>query len=553
MAWHATLVMALAILSRLTGVIRQSVIAARFGTSDAKAAYDLAFRIPDTIYLLVIGGALGSVFIPVFTSYIAKKDDTGAWRLASTVFNLAVAIALVTASLAFILAPWLVRWFVAPGFAKSFVGTILSRPWLARQIVPGLTDPGGLPATAQLDLTVKLVRLLLLQPILLGIGGLAMAVLNAFRRFMLTALAPVVYNLGIIAGALFLAPRWGIYGLVAGVLAGAGLYVLVMLPGLARCRMRYTLSFEWKDAGVREVGRLLGPRLLGQMFFQLNFIIIGALASFQGSVAVTALEYAYRLLYLPLGILGVSLGSVAFPTLAELANKDRMDDFRDTLTRILRAVLFLSLPATTLLFVLRTPVIRLLFERGEYAAADTTATAQAFFFFIFELTAASVLENVVRAFYALHDTRTPVFVGGSALVLNIIVGISLLPLMGFPALALGFSLATIAQAGVMIYLLRQRIGGIGGTALLRSGVRSLAAALLAAVAVTLTWSWIEGFLPGDQLITQFLRLSIAGVFGGGLYLAAAAILRSPEIREAWDLVWRRIRPHRDQGPPGLQG
>ncbi len=513
MAWHATLVIAATLVSRLLGVVRHSVIAAQFGTSDAYAAYVQAFRVPDTIYQVIIGGALGSAFIPVFTAYLARRDDEGAWRLASTVFNLALIAAVGIAGLAFLLAPWLIRWLIAPGFS----------PDLQAQ-------------------TVRLVRPLLLQPILLGLGGLAMAVLNSFRRFLLTSLAPLAYNLGIIAGALFLAPRWGVDGLVAGVLAGAVLYLLVMLPGLLLCRMRYSRSVDWREAGVREVGRLLGPRLLGQMFFYLNFVASGFLASFRGGLAVNALDYGYRLLFMPLGVLGVSLAQVVFPTLAELANQQRLTEFRSTLSRMLRVVLFLSLPVTSLLFTLRVPVIRILFERGEFTAADTAASAQVFVFYILELTAAIMLEIGVRAFYALHDTRTPVIVGGGAFVLNVVLGISLLPLMDYPALALSFSLATTAQAGVILFFLRQRIQGLDGMALLWSGIRSLGAALLAAVVVALVMPWIEGILPGEGLIAQFLRLAALGLLGGGLYLVAAVVLRCPELREAWALLRRRLRP-----------
>ncbi|MBN1485857.1 MAG: murein biosynthesis integral membrane protein MurJ [Chloroflexia bacterium] len=514
MARHAAIVMTATVFSRLLGMLRQSVIGARFGTSDEFAAYAAAFGIPDTIYLLVIGGALASAFIPVFSAYLARRDDAGAWKLASRVLNLALLASLVAAGLAFLLAPLLVRWVVAPGFAP--------------------------PLQA---LTVRLVRLLLLQPILLGLGGIGMAILNTFRRFLLPSLAPLVYNLSIIGGALFLAPRWGIDGLVAGVLIGAGLYVLVMLPGLRLCRMRYHFSWDWRGPGVREVGRLLAPRLLGQMAFQLNFIAIRALASFetQESLAVGALEYAYRLLYLPLGILGVSLGTVSFPTLAEQANAGRMDAFRTTLNRVLRVVLFLSLPATTLLLVLRVPIVQLLFEREAFGPADTAATAQAFSFFVLELSAACLLEIVVRAFYALHDTRTPVIWGVVAVVGNVALGVVLRPALGFAGLALGFSLATIVQTAALLFLLWRRIEETRAGHLLQSGLRSLGAALLAAAAVWLSWPRIMALFGGPSLVSQLLRLGGAGLLGGGLYLALAALLRSPEIGEAWELLRRRNR------------
>lgn len=513
MAQNAAIVMAMTVLSGLLGLLRESVMASYFGTSAEYAAYQAAFSVPDFIYFLVIGGALGSAFIPVFTAYLARRDDEGAWLLASRVLNLALAVALAGAGLAFLLTPLLVRSITAPGFTDAY----------------------------RFDLTVRLTRLLLLQPILLGIGGLAMAALNSFRRFLLTALAPLVYNLGIIAGVLCLASSWGIDAAVVGVLAGAGLYVLVLLPGLFLCRARYSFSLDWRDSGVREVGRLLLPRILGQAAFQINFIAIKALATLspQGSLGVAAIWYAYRLLGLPLGILGISLGTVIFPTLSILANEGRLDDFRSTLGRVLRVVLFLALPTGALLLVLRRPLVRLLFERGEFSAESTAATAEALLFFALGLASACLTEIVLRAFYALHDTRTPVLVGVAIVALNIALGAGLQQILGFAGLALSFSCTNTLETGALLVLLRRKMGPIEGKALLGSGLRSLGAAALGAVVVSLAIPAAEQFLPGMGLLVQFVRLAGLALLGGGLYLGAALLLRSPEVGEAWALLRRR--------------
>lgn len=511
MAQNALIVMATTVLSGLLGLLRESVIARQFGTGDDYAAYVAAFRLPDVIYLLVIGGALGSAFIPVFTAYLARRDDAGAWKLAGTVLHLALLASLLLAGLVFLLAPYLVRWVIAPGYPE-----------------------------AQQVLTVRLTRLLLLQPILLGIGGLAMAVLNAFRRFLLTSLAPLVYNLSIIAGAAFLGPRWGIDGLVAGVLIGAALYLPVLLPGLVLCRARYVFSLDWREEGVREVGRLLLPRILGQMAFQANFIAITALASFPGSLAVTAIHYAYRLLGFPLAILGVSLGTVAFPTLAVLANQERWEEFRRTLARMVRVVLFLALPTAALFLVLRFPLIRLLFERGEFGPESTQATAEAFFFFALGLPAACATEILLRAFYALHDTRTPVVVGAAIVALNVALGAGLLQVLGFAGLALSFSFTNSLETVVLLYLLRRRLRQVGGRAILWSGLRSLAAALLAAGATALLLWGSEQVVPSAGPAGQFLSLGLLAGLGAGFYLALATLFRSPEAGEAWALLRRRF-------------
>jgi putative peptidoglycan lipid II flippase len=512
MARNTIIVMAMTVLSGLLGQLRESVFASRFGTGGALAAYVAAFSIPDLVYLLVIGGALGSAFIPVFSRYLAHKDDAGAWRLASTVLNLALVVAVALAGLTALLAPWLVRWLIAPGFSPE-----------------------------QQALTVRLTRLLLIQPVLLGLGGLAMAALNAFRRFLLTAIAPLVYNLCIIAGTLFLTPHWGIYGPVAGVLVGAALYLPVLVPGLILSRMRFTLSFDWREAGVREVGRLLLPRMIGQAAFQVNFIAIKALASFSASLGVTAINYAYRLLYLPLNILGVSIGTVAFPTFSALVNEGRQEDFRQTLARVLRVVFFLSLPVAALMLVLRQPLTVLLFQRDQFTASDTAAISRAFLWFIVGLTSGCVTEITVRAFYALHDTRTPVIVGAIIVALNVGLGALLSWLLGYVGLAISFTITNTIEPATLLVLLRRRMGRFEGRALLWSGLRSLGAAGLAAVVVALLLPLAERVLPGAGIIAQLIRLAGLALLGAALYLGAALALRSPEMREAWMLVRRRLR------------
>ncbi len=510
MALNAAIVMTTTIVSSLLGLLRDAVIASQFGTGEAVAAYQAAFRIPDLIYSLVIGGALGSAFIPVFSAYLAKKDDEGAWRMASSVLNLALLIAMGLAGIIFLLAPWIVSGLLVPKFTPE-----------------------------QQALTTRLSRLLLLQPILLGVGGLAMAVLNTFRRFLLTSLAPLIYNLSIIAGAAFLAPRMGIDGLVAGVLIGAALYVPVLLPGLLISGMRYRLVADWRNPGVREVGRLLLPRMVGQAAVSINFFAIVSLASFSGPLAVAAISFANNLFRLPLSLFGMSIGTVSFPTFAALGNEGRIDELRAALLRIIRIVLFLTLPISALMLVLRFPAIQLLYERNEFTATSTSAVSAALLFFLLGLAAACVTEVVVRTFYALHDTRTPVILGTIIVALNVALGFGLLQLMGFTGVVLGFSLTNTIETIALLQLLRRKIGRIGGTALLQSGVRSLAAAALSAGAVALLLPPAARLLPGSGLVVQAVRLGVLAALGAALYLGIAALLRSPEIGEAWALFRRR--------------
>jgi len=246
--------MMLFVASRALGLVREMVISHRFGTGGELDAYLAAFRVPDILFQIVAGGALASAFIPTFAGYLAHDDEQGAWRLASAVINLVMIVTAVLSLLAVWLSPWLVSAVIAPGF-----------------------DP------ARQALTVELMRWMLLTPTIFGISGIVMGILNARHHFLLPALAPVVYNVGIIAGAWLLAPRMGVRGLAVGVVAGAIGHLLVQVPGLIHHGLRYKLVVGMRDAGVREVGRLMVPRMVGLAAVQINFLVNTILASGAGA------------------------------------------------------------------------------------------------------------------------------------------------------------------------------------------------------------------------------------------------------------------------------
>lgn len=422
------------LLSRVLGLVRDIIISAQFGTSPAMDAYRATFSIIDLIYIVVAGGALGSAFIPIFAGFLEQQREEDAWRLASSLLNLA-SIGLVVA---------------------CTVIAVLAGPIIA------LTVGAGFDAE-QRELTVLLLRIMLLQPILLGLGALAKATLESFDRFTLPAIGANLYNLGIIAGAL-LAPVLGIgiYSLAGGVVVGAVLFLLVQLPGLRGVNMRY-LPRQWFGApGLRQVGRLLGPRLFGQAAWQINFVAITSFASLLGAGAVAANGYAYTLMLLPHGLLALSLGTVMFPQLTRLHAAGQHELFRATAMQTVRQVLFVTLPAAAIMLALNAPIIRVLLERGQFSAESTALTAAALAFYLLGLPAFAASEIVVRSFYAMHDTRTPVLVGVGAVLLNVLLGWTLLQSGAeLPGLAFAFSTANIAEASVLLLLFQRRFGGLG--------------------------------------------------------------------------------------------
>ena len=508
----ATLVMALFLASKVTGLAREMIISARFGTSPDYDAYVAAFRVPDLLFQLIAGGALSSAFIPVFAGYLARRDRSGAWQLFSAVTNLVLIVLVAAAALAAILAPLLVRDVLAPGFTPE-----------------------------QQALTASLVRWMLISTVMFGVSGLMMSALNSHGHFLMPALGPVLYNLSIIGGAWFLAPSMGVQGMVVGVIIGAGLHLDAQLIGLWWYGARYQRTLGLSDPRVREVGRLMAPRLLGLAAVQINFWINTILASGLGAGSVSALNYAWMIVLLPEGIVAQAVATAAFPTFAALGAQRRFGELRRVLCNTLRAVLFITIPATVGLFVWRTPLVRMLLERGQFTAHSTELTAYALAFYSLGLIGLSVTEIVARGFYALHDTRTPVIIALVSLVLNTAISLWARGPLGFGGLALGDTTANTFEMVALLVLLTWRIGGMDLKPLVNTALRSGVATI--AMAVPLLWA-------ASHLGTGHALLVGAGglVVGALIYLAGAALLGMPELPAVWSMVL-----HRQPGKRAQQG
>lgn len=510
------------VLSRITGLLREIVISAQFGTSASLGAYRAAFKITDLLYMVIIGGALGSSFIPVFIQVWQRDGSRRAWRLASGVVTWAVMLLACASFVVWLIAPVLTSWFYGgPGF-----------------------DPDTL------DLTTRLTQVFLLSPLLLGLGGLAMATLNAREHFALPALAPAIYNLGIIGGALFLAPQWGIWGLAWGVIGGALFYLLLQLPGLWHMGMQFRLTFARDMEELYQVARHMVPRVLGQAAAQISLLVTAALTArlALGAMRFTGLEYAYQLMLLPYGIFSLSLSTVAFPRLAKLFADGKIDELAASVRRTLSTILLLTLPSTVALMLLAVPLVRILFQRGEFTQVSLVYTVIPLLGYATALPAFSVSEILIRAFFAMQQTRIPVLVGILQVSLNLVLGtLALNAGGGAGTLALAFSVANTIEALVLFYLLGQQIPGIWQHQALWKSIRAalLATLVLAGVlwvltrvsvqwlpmlelSATYTWQtdlpWLVGWLIGT-----------AGV-GAVLYAGITTLAGADEVR----MLWRRL-------------
>lgn len=497
------IVMFFFIISRGLGLVREIAISYQFGTSSSLDAYVAAFRIPDLLFNLVAGGALASAFIPPFSRLLAAGDTQGGWRLATRVINLVFVIVAGLCVLAAVLAEPLVRYSVGVGFAPE-----------------------------QQALTTSLMRLMLLTPAIFAVSGIVMGLLNAQGEFLLPAAAPVMYNLAIIAGALWLAPLFGVFGLAIGVVAGAILHLALQLPWLARHKIEYSRELGLNDEGVRQVIRLVIPRTIGIAAVQFNFLINTILASTLAPGSLAALNYAFLLILLPIGVIAQSIATVLFPTFSRLYAQGDRDALRRAFSTGFRVTLFLTVPASVGLMLLPQPIIQLLLQRGAFTAASTQATVLPLQFFAAGLFAHAGLETITRAFFAMHDTATPVRIGVASVALNVILSLVLIGPLAQGGLALANALATGLEMLTLLYLLRPRLQGVDGQRLARAAGRMLVGAASMAVVILLVRS--------SALATSPLWLLVAGaVAGGGAYFLTQLLLRSEELGLALALARRR--------------
>jgi putative peptidoglycan lipid II flippase len=490
--------------SRVLGLLRSVAIADTFGTDPELDAYWVAFRLPDLVFQVLAGATLSAAFIPTFNGVVLRGGEAAAWRLASSVLNLVAVTTLVVAALAFILAPLIV-------------------PLLA----PGLGEGSGRQDELH-GLAVELTRLMLLSPILFGISGMATGMLHARQRFWAPALAPMIYNASIIFGAVALAPSFGVQGLAAGVLIGAAGHLLVQLPALRSAGMRWRPALDIRSEGVREVGRLMGPRVLGLAAGQINLVVMIFFASFVSDGAVSAVNYAFLMMMLPVGVAGMAISTAVFPTLAQQAAAQQVNALRRSIGDSLRLILFLSVPASAGLLLLAQPAVRLLFERGAFDAASTDLVVDALMLFAVGVFAHAGIEILSRGFYALSDTRTPVQFAVLATVANVALCAAFVSPFGIRGLAAAGSLAAIAEFTLLLRALHTRLDGLDGS-LWRSSIQTVLATVVMAQAVALLLLLLRAAGADPHTATGALVLTTFGGLGGlAAYALAALVLRSEE-------------------------
>jgi putative peptidoglycan lipid II flippase len=495
------------IISNLIGLVRGIVIYRTFGTSAQLDSFNAANRVTEMLYNLMAGGALGSAFIPTFTGFLTRQDGKGAWRLASSVINLLIIILMVVCAIAFIFAPQIVQ--------------------------HGLYVLDPTASTGQLELTTTLLRILLPSIIIFGLSGLVMGMLNSHQIFAVPALAPSMYSIGMILGITVFPAEWGIFRLAWGTLLGSALHLAVQIPSLIRVKFQYHPMLGWRIPEVRRVFRLFLPRIFGVAVVQLNFIVNTIIALSLPIGSASSITLAFSLMLMPQMAIAQSIAIASLPSFSAQVELGKLDEMRASLAATLRGVLLLSIPASLGLILLRTPLIRLLYEDGTiFTSLSTNMVSWALLWYAAGLVGHSVVEIISRAFYALHDTKTPVFVGAAAMALNL--GFSFLfswifqqlGWMPHGGLALANALATALEMVTLLIIMRRRLHGIEGRSLLDMLGRCLLA--VGVMACTL-WAWMT-----VMTVRSNTWMTLGGVLIGIVtYGVMVVLLRVPEVMHAF--------------------
>jgi putative peptidoglycan lipid II flippase len=462
---------------------------------------------------------MSAAFVPTFARTLAQGGRPRAWQLGNSVVNALVVVTGVVVLVAIVFAPALVGAF-AGEFAR----------------VPG-----------KFELTVQLTRLMMPFLTLVALAAAFMGMLNALDRFFLPALSPAMFNVGSIATILLLVPVAQAVGvppimaLATGTLVGGLGQVLIQWPALRAEGYRYRPTLDVRDDALRRVLILMGPGTLGLAATQVNVFVNTLLATGEGTGAVSWLNYAFRLMYLPIGLFGVSIATAATPAMARLAVDDNRPRMRATIASAIGMMLALNVPATVGLVVLAPSIVALIYEHGRFTPADTAATAAALQYYALGLVGYSVVKIVSPSFYALGRSRVPVAVSAASVVANVVLNVLLVRAMGYRGLALGTSIAALLNAGVLLWMLSRALHGVEAGRILSTFARvTLASLLMGAAAWGVDW-WLRGAMPAAGVGPELLRVIAAIAAALAVLAAASHVLRVQEFHDATAMVLRRLR------------
>ena len=499
----AFLVASFSLLSRILGVLRDRMLAGHFGVGDELDIYYAAFRIPDLLFNLLVLGALSAGFIPVFTGLIGMfnydKMSKEANDLVSAIINWLSLVLIGLGFLGFIFAPWLLK-IITPGFGPE-----------------------------KLAMTVQLTRVMFLSPILLGLSSVLGGVLQSYKKFFVYSLAPIFYNLGIIAAVIFAVPIYGVYALAWGVVIGAGLHLLVQVPAVWQLGWRWHWSLPWTDKNVLKIFKMTTARTLSLAINQINLIVTTSLASLLAVGSLTVFNLANNLQSFPIGIFGISFAIAVFPALSACAfNRQQLIE---RFSKTFRQIMFFMIPATGLFIALRSQIVRVALGSGQFNWEHTQLTMDAMALFAVSFFAQATIPLLVRVFYARHDSKTPFYVGLVSVVVNIAGAWWFGQSMGAIGLAAGFSVSSIVNFIMLWLVLRTELENLDEGRIIQSIFKFSVASAVALVFIQLVKVLVAEVVNMNSFLGVATQVVIATIVGTVVYLIITWLLRSEEFLE----------------------
>lgn len=497
----ATVIMIMVAVSKILGVIKLRMLSARF-TPNELGVFLAAFRLPNLLFEFLVLGALTSAFIPVFTSLLSENKRGEAFSVSSSVINIGVLLTII---------------FALPIF-------IFAKP-ISVLLTPGFNSD-------QIELMSNFTRIILFaQVIPLIIGNFFTGILQSFKRFFIPALAPVLYDIGIILSIWFLTPYYGLYSAVYGVIFGAILFLLIQIPLIFSLGYRHKFSFNIKHPQVKEVGKLMLPRTFGLAAAQIDSTADLILASLLGARAITIFSFSQTLQQLPILLFGSTISQAALPTLSEEVSLSDKQKFKSTLLTSLHQILFLVFPASMILLILRVPVVRLAFGAKLFDWDATILTGKTLAIFSLSIFAQSAVQLLARAFYALRDSKTPVFIGIISVIINIIFSVTFVYFYRMPvwSLALSTSIASIFNACMLLLLLDKKVNKFDRIMLLSSPIKIFIASLITGICLYIPMKLLDQLVfDTTRTINLIILTAVVSLIGFSVYLLLAVILKIHE-------------------------
>lgn len=485
------------LLSRILGLIRDRILAHKFGASMGQGIFDIdtyyaAFRLPDFLFAVLIIGAVSTAFIPIFSRYIQKKDTENAWSFANNCLNLITIILLVLAVIAFIFAPQIVE-ILTPGFSPE-----------------------------KLALTAKITRIMLVSPVFFGLSAIAQSIENTFHKFFCYALAPIMYNISIIIFTYFWSDQYGVYAATAGVIAGALLHFLVQIPAIIKLGFRYRPIFDYKREDFKEMIRLLVPRILSISSLQIGMIVETMIASTLAAGSVAIFNYAFNLNSLPMGIIGLSTAIAAFGTFNILAGEGKHEELIASARKSLTNILFLIIPSMTGLFIMRYEIVELILGTGRFSENDIVLTANTLGFLAIGLIGQATIPLLARIFYSYKNTKTPMKITTFIVVFEIILAISFVFGVGLNIYGIAIASGIAQLTGFMVFIIALKRAKI--TKILE--IKKVAKFIMVSAAMGILVYLIKN-ITGDLL----LNVAVAATLGAIFYFCVSYIFKIANVRK----------------------